>query len=66
MKRYERTLVKRGTALAPVLKGVCQGCHMAVPPQLNNILARMDSVEICPRCHRILYRPDALNPDAEA
>ncbi len=65
MKRYERTLANRGTALAPVVRGVCQGCHMTVPPQLNNTLARLDSVEICPQCKRILYRKDALHPDAE-
>ena len=53
---------------------------MALPPQLNNILARMESIETCPRCGRLVYRkelldqgdaatrdatkPDAAKPDA--
>lgn len=64
MVRYERTLKARGVAVAPCEGGVCQGCHMAVPPQLNNILARLDSVQTCPRCHRILFRPETLGDDA--
>lgn len=66
MKRYEKTLRSRGVAVAPCEGGVCQGCHMAVPPQLNNILARLDSVQTCPRCQRILYRPETLVEDTPA
>ena len=44
------------------MKGVCQGCHMALPPQLNNILARMESIETCPRCGRLVYRKELLEP----
>ncbi len=57
---------KRGYAVAPVVKGVCQGCHMALPPQLNNILARMESLETCPRCGRLVYRKELLEPKVEA
>ncbi len=49
IKTYDTLSAKRGYAVAPVVKGVCQGCHMALPPQLNNILARMESIETCPR-----------------
>ena len=64
LKTYDTLSAKRGYAVAPVLKGVCQGCHMALPPQLNNILARMESIETCPRCARLVYRQDMLDPPA--
>lgn len=60
LKTYDSLSQKRGYAVAPVIKGVCQGCHMALPPQLNNILARMESIETCPRCARLVYRKELL------
>lgn len=60
VKTYDSLAAKRGYAVAPVVKGVCQGCHMALPPQLNNILARMESIETCPRCGRLVYRKDMI------
>jgi len=60
LKTYDSLSAKRGYAVAPVVKGVCQGCHMALPPQLNNILARMESIETCPRCSRLIYRKELL------
>lgn len=65
LKHYDSLVGKRGFAVAPVIKGVCQGCHMALPPQLSNILARMQSIETCPRCGRIVYRKELLDPPAE-
>lgn len=59
---YDSLAAKRGYAVSPVIKGVCQGCHMALPPQLNNILARMESIEMCPRCGRLVYRKELLEP----
>lgn len=64
VKVYDSLAQKRGYAVAPVVKGVCQGCHMALPPQLNNILARMESIETCPRCSRLVYRKELLEPAA--
>jgi uncharacterized protein len=67
LKIYDVVAQKRGYAVAPVVKGVCQGCHMALPPQLNNILARMESIETCPRCGRLVYRKELLDqPEAPA
>ncbi len=65
LRTYDSLAAKRGYAVAPVIKGVCQGCHMALPPQLNNILARMQSIEQCPRCGRLVYRKELLEPKAE-
>src|SRR6185436_18498035 len=62
LKIYDTVSQKRGYGIAPVVKGVCQGCHMALPPQLNNILARMESIETCPRCGRLVYRKELLEP----
>ncbi len=47
------------------MKGSCSGCHMAIPPQLSNIVARGDSLENCPQCQRLLYR-EAMLDDAQA
>jgi predicted nucleic acid-binding Zn-ribbon protein len=62
LKTYDTLAAKRGFAVAPVVKGVCQGCHIAVPPQFNNVLAKMESIETCPRCGRLVYRKELLEP----
>lgn len=62
IKIYDTLAAKRGYAVAPVVKGVCRGCHMALPPQLNNVLARLESIETCPRCGRLVYRKELLDP----
>lgn len=66
LKTYDSLAQKKGYAVAPVVKGVCQGCHMALPPQLNNILARMESIETCPRCSRLVYRKELLETQPAA
>jgi len=66
LKIYDSLAAKRGYAVAPVIKGVCRGCHMALTPQLNNILARMESIETCPRCGRLVYRKELLEQDPTA
>ena len=62
LKIYDSLVGKKGYAVAPVVKGVCRGCHMALPPQLNNILARLESIETCPRCGRMVYREEMFAP----
>ncbi len=59
--RYEHILRSRGYAVAPVVAGTCQGCRMKIPPQLNNILARFQTIEQCPRCQRLLFRKELLD-----
>ncbi len=70
LKTYDALTTKRGVAVAPVIKGVCQGCHVALPPQLNNVLARLESIETCPRCARLIYRMELLDqilkPESES
>jgi predicted nucleic acid-binding Zn-ribbon protein len=62
LKTYDTLAGKRGFAVCPVIGGTCQGCQMRIPPQLNNILARMESLEMCPRCGRIIYRKEMIDP----
>ncbi|HVV88819.1 MAG TPA: hypothetical protein VHE35_37510 [Kofleriaceae bacterium] len=57
LKTYD-TLVRRGMAVAAVVNGTCQGCRVRIPPQVNNILARMETLEMCERCGRIIYRKE--------
>jgi predicted nucleic acid-binding Zn-ribbon protein len=68
LKTYDR-LVRRGMPVAAVINGTCQGCRVRIPPQVNNILARGESLQMCERCGRIIYRKemaDGLNGDGTA
>jgi len=59
LKRYDLIRERKaGLALSPVLDGVCQACHMEIPPQKFNELIRGESLLICPNCHRIIYWGD--------
>jgi len=49
---------KAGIAVSPVVKGVCQSCHMAIPPQRFNELIRGEKLMECPSCRRIIYWGD--------
>jgi len=66
LKTYDSLVTKKGYSVSSVVKGVCQGCHTSLPPQLNNILARGESIESCPRCGRIIYRPEMVEDDKPA
>lgn len=46
---------RKGLAVVNVINGVCQGCFMAIPPQLYNRLLRGDELLDCPTCQRIMY-----------
>jgi predicted nucleic acid-binding Zn-ribbon protein len=46
---------KAGQAISPVLGGICQMCHMNIPPQTFNELIRGDSLMTCTNCNRIIY-----------
>jgi len=56
ISRYEMIFSRRGgTAVVEVTGGICQGCHMNIPPQLWNEIIKSDKVHLCPSCQRILY-----------
>lgn len=56
LKRYEQIRSRmRGVAVVEVRKGICQGCRVALPPQLYNELFKGDVLHVCPSCQRILF-----------
>jgi predicted nucleic acid-binding Zn-ribbon protein len=65
LARYDSIRRRRpGPAIAVVVSGTCRGCHRNIPPQLVVVLARANSIETCPSCHRIIYSAEAVNPPA--
>lgn len=66
LKIYD-TLRKRkaGIAVSPVTQGVCQTCHLRIPPQEFNELIRGDKLMTCPNCTRIIYWGDDERYQAE-
>lgn len=44
-----------GQAISPVIRGVCQICHMGLPPQKFNELMRGEALMTCPNCNRMIY-----------
>lgn len=61
LKKYDTLRLRRnGVAVVNVVDGVCQGCYMAIPPQLFNRLLRGDELFDCPTCQRMIhYAPAA-------
>ena len=56
LRRYDSLKEHRGgLAINPVIQGVCQGCHMGIPPQKFNELVRGEELMSCPHCMRIIY-----------
>ncbi len=56
LKKYDSIIEhKGGVAISPVIKGVCQACHMGIPPQKFNELMRGNELMSCPHCTRIIY-----------
>lgn len=56
MRRYERLRGrKEGVAVAAVVKGICEGCHVAVPEAKQNEILEGDRLVTCEGCGRILY-----------
>jgi predicted nucleic acid-binding Zn-ribbon protein len=52
---YERYYEKyHDRAIVSVKGGVCTGCFVTIPPMRLDIIRRMDSIEFCENCGRIL------------
>ena len=45
----------RDAAVAPVIGGICQLCHMRLPPQQFIELRQLKNLMNCPSCQRIIY-----------
>jgi uncharacterized protein len=56
MKRYDFLLEKRGNiAIAALQNGVCQVCHLNIPPQKFIEVQRDEAIYTCPHCQRFVY-----------
>ena len=44
-----------GKGIVPVIKSICGGCHMNIPPQMNIEVQRAEGLHFCPQCQRMLY-----------
>lgn len=66
LKRYDTVIQRRGNAVVAVKGGVCQGCHMALAPQLAIQVERAESIHACRQCKRLLYIPETSDNEAEA
>ncbi|MBF0494954.1 MAG: hypothetical protein HQK58_00030 [Deltaproteobacteria bacterium] len=50
---------REGLALAGVVRGTCEACHLSIPPQEFINLQKAESLMTCPGCQRIIYwEPD--------
>lgn len=58
VRLYEYVRRRHWDAVAEVRQGICQGCHMRIPPQMFLELQRWMILAQCPSCNRILYSPD--------
>lgn len=56
LKKYDFLRERKGgIVVSPVIKGVCQACHLDIPPQRFNEVIRGDKLMTCPNCIRIIY-----------
>lgn len=56
LARYERIRKgKGGLAIVSVKAGICQGCHLQLPPQIVDEVRIGNRLVTCERCSRILY-----------
>lgn len=65
VSKYERISKGRnGQAVIAISTETCTGCNIAVPPQVFIRLMRMETMEACANCSRILvYRPGPASKD---
>lgn len=53
---YFNTLKKSGgLAIVPVTNGVCNGCFLRIPPQIQIEIKKGKELILCPRCYRVVY-----------
>jgi predicted nucleic acid-binding Zn-ribbon protein len=60
LRRYERVRDKYGSAVSPVIDGICQGCRVAIRPQVQLDLHAPKELFECQQCHRVLYIRESL------
>ena len=64
LRKYDLLRSRRnGKAVVGVVKGICQGCFMSIPPQHFNDILRGDRILNCPTCQRILFHEPAIEEE---
>lgn len=64
LRKYELIAKKKGgIGIAGVKSGICEGCYMAIPPQLYNELQKDNRYYECPHCKRLIYFKDKYQPE---
>lgn len=64
-RRYESLLTRRPNPVARTVDGVCQGCHIELPPMMYHEMLSQTRFEQCPNCHRIIYYAPPPEEEAE-
>jgi hypothetical protein len=55
LSKYKFISTKYMDPLAPVIKGICQGCNINIPPQMYIELLKNLKFHFCPNCYRFIY-----------
>jgi len=55
LPRYDALRNRRGSGVAEVRDGICQGCRMSVRPMQYIVIQREEGIERCAHCQRYLY-----------
>lgn len=55
LKKYDTSRKRYINGIAVVLRGICQGCFMGVPPQFFNEMVKYQDLRQCPKCSRLIY-----------
>jgi len=56
LSAYDRVYRRgNGRAVVPIIDGICQECHLQIPPQHFNELRRNDKLMFCVNCNRLIY-----------
>jgi hypothetical protein len=66
LSQYDRiSKGRKGTAVANVIDGTCASCNMKVPPHQAQKVYRLESLERCQSCQRIIISFAAFRPPEE-
>ena len=55
LKKYEKSRKRYVNGIVGVLRGICQGCFMNIPPQFFNEMLKLKDLRQCPNCSRLIY-----------
>lgn len=64
LKRYELIRDKRQAGAVAIKNNICGGCNTSLRPNQVIAVIRGETFEQCPRCQRLLYSPELVNPKA--